>query len=262
MIYKQNSKIAVCVILVFSLFKPLSSGIAQGFFPDATFSKPLPASSSGKIKFRQDWMYKFSEGKMSPLGIKTGFDRYDSTGLKIEEANYDLRGNPLLELTYSYDEWGRETQCIGIKENKNFYRKWSYDFIDSSKTLIKKVYNNSSNYEKWIYSFDLAGNIVEEINYNSAGELVYQYKIIYTKFNKPAELIELNGNGTMYEKWIYLYDKKLQNIEVMQFNASEEVYKKYFNKFDDFGNQIEILTVDKDEKKLEKTIFVYQFFKQ
>ena len=252
---------AVFGFLLFSLFTPLSFGLAQGYFPDATLSKPISPSKSGKVKFREDWLYKFSNGKMTPLGIKVGYDRFDSTGLKVEEANYDMKGNPLLEVTYSYDEWGREAQCLGYKESKNFYRKWSYNFIDSSRTLEKTVYNNPANHEKWIYRFDASGNIVEEVNYNTAGELSYRYKIKYTSFNKPAELVEYSGNGAMYEKWIYLYNKKYQNIEVMQFNASEELYKKYINQFDDNGNQKEVMSVDKNGTELERTISVYQFYK-
>ncbi len=260
MTHKARLNFLMPLLLMVLLFQAISTGQAQGFFPDATFSKPLLPTPSGKIKFREDWLYKFTNGKMTPLGIKIGYDRYDSLGMKVEEANYDLKGNPLLEVTYTYDEWGREAQCLGYRESKIFYRKWAYDFIDSSKCLEKRVFNNASK-EKWIYRFDAAGNIVEEINYNANGELNYRYVIKYTTFNKPAEIVELSGNGTLYEKWIYLYNKRNQNIEVMQFDAGEELFKKYLNTFDEFGNQKEIMTVDKNGIELERTVSLYQFFK-
>ena len=243
------------------VMKPFTIGFAQGYFPESSLVKPIAVSKSGRIKFREDWVYKSEHGTLSPLGIKIGYDRFDSIGQKVEEANYDLNGNALLEVTYSYDEWGREIQCLGLKDRNSFYRKWEYSFVDSIKCLEKRVYRNKSNKQRWLYRFDNFGNIVEETNYTPEGDFNYKYIIKYTKFNKPAELTEYSGSGTMYEKWIYLYNKQNQNIEVMQFDASGNLFRKYINKFDEYGNQKEVITLDSEEKELERTVSIYQYFK-
>ena len=258
---ERISKVLIITFVANLLLLPISGGIAQGYFPDATLTKPVPPSRSGKIKFREDWVYRFGDGKLSPLGVKIGYDRFDTLGLKIEEANYDAKGNPTLEVTYSYDEWGREAQCLGLRNQKNFYRKWAYEFIDSSKSLIKSVYNNTISKEKSIYRFDAKGNIIEEVSYDQNGDLLYRYVILYTNFNKPAELIEYSGNGTVYERWVYKYNSSNQNSEVLQFNSSNELFRKYKNLYDEFGNQKEVLTEDTSGNLIERTISVYQFFK-
>ncbi len=253
------------IFLFFLVFlclqRPASISLAQGYFPDVTLAKPTQVQKAARIKFREDWLYRIENGRMSPQGLKIGYDRFDSLGRKVEEANYDLTGKPLLEVTYSYDEWGREIQCLGLKEKQNFYRKWEYTFNDSTKCLVKKVYNNPTNKQKWVYQFDSMGNIIEEKSYNADGEFNYRFAISYTNFGKPAELTEFSGNGTMYEKWIYLYNKQFQNTEVMQFDAGGELFKKFVNKFDGFGNMIEVYTLDKYNKEIERTVSVYQFFK-
>jgi hypothetical protein len=257
----SRQKVILLVVVFVYMQWPASISNAQGYFPDVTLAKPIQVPKSARIKFREDWLYRFENGKMSPQGLLIGYDRFDSLGRKIEEANYDLSGKALLEVTYTYDEWGREIQCLGLKEKENFYRKWEYSFNDSLKCLIKTVYNNPFNKQRWVYHFDSVGNIFEEESFNANGEFNYRYKITYTKFGKPAELIEYSGNGTMYEKWIYLYNQRNQNIEVMQFDANGELFKKFQNKFDNLGNMKEVYTLDKYDKELERTISVYQFFK-
>jgi hypothetical protein len=242
------------------ILEPVTIGFAQGYFPDATLSKPLELSKFGKIRVREDWVYIIENGKMSPKGFKVGYDKFDSLGRKIEEANYDFKGAATLEVTYSYDEWGREIQCLGLKERSNYYRKWEYEFIDSSKCLEKRIYNNPRSKERWLYKFDSKGNIIEETNYTASGDFNYKYAIKYTASNKPAQLIEYSGNGAVYEKWVYFYNKQNQNIEVMQFNSNGELYKKYLNKFDERGNMKEVYTLDKDEKELQRTVCIYHYF--
>ncbi len=253
------TKVSLLSIPLLFLTCPISNGFPQGYFPDATLAKPIELSQSGKVKFREDWLYSYENGKMSPKGFKIAYDRFDSLGQKIEEANYDLNGKTLLEATYSYDEWGREIQCVGIRNQRNFYHRWHYSFNDSSKTLEKFLTNN--NKQRWIYRFDSFGNIREEINFDEDGSVNYTYKINYTKFGKPAELTEYSGTGTMYEKWIYLYNDKFQNIEVMQFDSEGELIKKYLNKYDSMGNRKEVITLDNLDKELERTVSVYQFYK-
>ncbi len=234
--------------------------MAIGYYPDETFSKSLEFPKSGKIKFREDWVYKLYNGKIASTGVKIGYERYDMQGQKLEEANYTREGLPLLEITYTYDEYGREAQCLGLKQNRSFFNKWEYSFDDRNKTLEKHIFKGTSNKEKTIYRFNDLGNVVEEINYDASGDINYHYIISYTSFNKPAELIELDGNGEAYEKWLYIYNSEKQNIEVQQFDASMQLYKKYLNVFDKSGFQKEVLTFDKDGNELEKTISVYQYY--
>lgn len=232
---------------------------AIGCIPDETFSKSVTIPKAGKIKFREDWVYKYENGNFSPAGVKKGYERFNQFGLKIEEANYDLSGNPMAEISYTYDEFGREAQCIGARGTTTFFSKWCYDFNDSAHVLIKTAFNASSK-EKYIFHFNESGNIDEEINYDKNGELNYHYKIRYTSFNKPAVLIEYGASGELYEKWEYLYNAENQNIEVREFNSTAELYKKYLNTFDKDGIQKEIITLDKDGNRLEKLVSVYQFY--
>ncbi len=231
-----------------------------GCIPDESFSKSMKLPTAGKIKFREDYAYKINHGKIDPSGVKIGYERYDKLGQKLEEASYSSEGKSLLEITYTYDEWGREAQCLGLKENINFFNKWVYHFNEDTKTLEKAIYNRGASLEKTIYRFDSVGNIVDEISYSKTGELNYHYQISYTPFNKPAILIELAGNGEVYEKWTYTYNAQHQNIEVLQFNAASELYRKYINSFDTNGIQKEVLTTDKDGNALEKIVSIYQFY--
>ena len=104
--HKRNSKILVFSFLTLSILNPISSGLAQGYIPDVTLTKPAEISKSGKIKFREDWVYKYDQGNMTPLGVKIAYDRFDSLGLKIEEANYDMMGNSLLQQCYQRNRSG------------------------------------------------------------------------------------------------------------------------------------------------------------
>jgi uncharacterized protein YkuJ len=236
------------------------SGFAFGCFPDETFSKSAKIAQSGKIKFREDYVYPLNQGNVVSSGIKIGYERFDKLGQKLEEVSFSRDGKALLEVTYTYDEWGREAQCLGLKGNKSFFSKWEYQFNDSNKTLEKAVYNSSTNQEKTIYYFDSVGNIVEEINYSKEGDLIYHYLIVYTEFNKPLEITELSGNGVVYEKWKYFYDKNNQNIEIHQYNGSDELFKKYLNTYDVNGLQKEALSLDRNGNPIEKIVSVYQYF--
>lgn len=250
------TKITFGIISILIQVQPL---FAIGVFPDETLfksSEPLP---SGKIKFREDWVYHYNDGNAG-VRQKSGYERYDDFGLKIEEAKFNAEGKAILEATFTYDEYARETQAIGYENNVSFFKKWTYTFDDSKKVLTKTLFNNSVNHEKWIYKFDSAGNICEKINFNKDGELNFKYAISYTDFNKTKELIEFDANGELYEKWIYIYSEKKQNIEVIHYNSSNEVLHTYLNKYDENGLLLEVQTYDGENKLIEKTISIYQYY--
>ncbi len=256
LLFKQNYKFfLIALLLEIPLFVS-----AIGYFPDESFSKSIETPVSGKVKFREDWVYKLYNGKVASAGVKIGYESYDKQGQKIEEANFTKDGMPLLEVTYTYDDWGREAQCLGSKLATNFFTKWEYSFDEKSRTLVKKIYKSTSDKERTIYIFNEKGNISEEINFDKEGGINYHYKITYTSFNKPLELVEMDGNGDTYQKWVYEYNENRQNVEVKQFDATLDLYKKYKNIFDANGTQKEVHTFDKEGNEVEKTISVYQYY--
>ena len=148
---------------------------AQSYYPIVGLSLSAQVIKASKIKFREDYVYNYTDGKLSVLGNKIKFERFDTLGQKVEEVKFDEKGNSIFEVTYTYDNYGRELQCIGHKNKDMFYRRWDYSFNEATKSLEKTVYNNVFNLEKWIYRFDSLGNIVEETSYNADGEFNYRY---------------------------------------------------------------------------------------
>lgn len=233
---------------------------AVGYFPETSLAQALEFPQNGKIKFREDWIYKIENNKVVSVGIQSGYEKYNSAGYKLEEAAYDHDGKVLLEATYTYDEWGREAQCLGFKDNKSFFNKWEYSFNEYDKVLEKKLYNCTNNNKKSIYHLDASGNVIKEINFDEEGTLNYRYEIKYTNFNRIAELIEYGANGELFEKWEFTYNAKHQNTEVIQYDSNQMLYKKYVIRFDEDGNLKEIMIYDKEGNAIEKRVSIYQYF--
>lgn len=250
------TKIIVGISSILLQVQPL---FAIGVFPDETLFKSSEPFPTGKIKFREDWVYHYTNGKAG-IRQKSGYERYDDFGLKVEEAKFNSDGKVVLEATYTYDEYAREIQAIGTENNVSFFKKWTYNFDDNKKILTKTLFNNSVNHEMWIYKFDSAGNICEKVNFNKDGELNFKYAISYTDFNKTKELIEYDTNGKPYEKWLYIYSDKKLNTEVIHYNSSNEVLHRYINKYDENGLLQEVQTYDGENKLIEKTLSIYQYY--
>ena len=258
----MKKKSFLLVILITSLgilFIP-NQVYSQINLPECTLTKPLDIEQSGKIKFREAWLYKVKDGMMSPQGIKIGYERFDLMGRKVEQAKYDESGKTLFEVTYTFDNWGRELQCVGLMNEENFFRKWQYISLDSLNLLEKHVYHISTNKQKWLYYFDDKGNVKEEVNYNADGEFNYRYRIIYNNFGKISELSEYNGDSSLYEKWVYVYNNKNQNIGIMQFESNGEMFRKYIKKYNENGVISEVYALDPEDHELQRVVYLYQYF--
>lgn len=57
------TKVSLLSIPLLFLTCPISNGFPQGYFPDATLAKPIELTQSGKIKFREDWLYSYEMAK-------------------------------------------------------------------------------------------------------------------------------------------------------------------------------------------------------
>jgi len=107
-------RIAVISLLVFSMlipFSPFSS--AQIYNEDYSKSQRLSLYKGNKVWMVYGWTFKYRNGVQEKKGRKTSFERFDRSGNRTEEINYDTKGNPNYSCQFLYDEIGNEIKKMG-----------------------------------------------------------------------------------------------------------------------------------------------------
>ena len=110
----------------------------------------------------------------------------------------------------------------------------NYKLTDKFGELVKDRIIN-----KDVYKFNLRGDVVEMIGYNSDGSLMG--KILH-KYDSQGNMIESTGyysDGSLMEKYLYKYDSQGNMIEEARYNSDGSLDYKYLYKYDSQGNNIE-----------------------
>lgn len=99
------------------------------------------------------------------------------------------------------------------------------------------LYNSTGEVDyKIIYKYDNNMNQIEEIKYNSFGQLENQFKRFYNSKNKVIESQSFNSSRNLIFKSLYKYNNNSYTVKYYEGNNLN--YKSY-SKFDNEGNEVE-----------------------
>ena len=148
-----------------------------------------------------------------------------------------------------YREWELDRNLYGDVDSVTIT---NYKFTDKFGELVKDRIIN-----KDVYKFNLRGDVVEMIGYNSDGSLMG--KILH-KYDSQGNMIEeasYNGDGSLREKSLYKYDSQGNKIEEARYNGDGSLDYKYLYKYDSQGNKIECISYYDDGSLCEKILYKY-----
>ena len=253
---KTIPKIVFAVLLLL----PFSLSIAQIYNDDYSKLQKFNLYKDNKVWMVYGWTFFYPKGVQEKKGKKTSFERFDRNGNRSEEVYYDAKGNSSYTCEYLYDDNGNEIKKMGGTGDDIVYDKWIYAFADNGRTAERKSEFKKGKDAKWTFAYDDKKNITEEIYYDGSGTMSYKWDFDYDTKQNVTEKQELDSYGNVYQKWVYKYDDKGNNIEMNHYVSNNQLYKTYQMRYDKKGNVKSKFTLDKDDKIIELTIYVYQYY--
>ena len=248
------------ILFVTLLLIPFSFSIAQIYNDDYSKLQKFNLYKDNKVWMVYGWSFFYPKGVQEKKGKKISFERFDRNGNRSEEVYYDVKGNSNYTCEYLYDENGNEIKKMGGSGDDVVYDKWVYTFSDNGRKGERKSEFKKGKNSKWIYAFDDKQNKTDEIYYDVSGNMSYKWEFTYDTKQNVTEKKELDSYGNVYQKWLYKYDDKENNIEIYHYVSNNQLYRIYQMRHDKKGNVKSKFTFDKDEKVLELTVYVYQFY--
>ena len=237
---------------------PFSS--AQIYNDDFSKLQKQNIFKGNKVWMVYGWTFLYPKGKQEKKGKKTSFERFDREGNRTEEVYYDAKGNASYACQFLYDEKGQEVKRMGGAGEEVVYEKWNYTALDNGKKLEKRSEYKKSKDEKWIYNFDSQNNIVSGFYYDVSGSLTSKWEFVYDTHQNLTEKTELDAYSNVYQKWTYEYDEKGNNTDMRHYISNDQLDRIYQMRYDKKGNMKSKFTVDKNEKMIDLTVYVYQFY--
>ena len=256
----MKKRIAILIVIAFLLvpLSPYSS--AQIYNNDFSKEQKLNLFKGNKVWMVYGWTFSYPKGVQEKKGKKTSFERFDRNGNRTEELYYDTKGNTMFTCEFLYDEKGNEIKKMGAELDEVIYEKWKYTMMDNGNKIEKSSEYKKNKDQKWIYTLDDRTNIAEEVYYDVSGTISYKMQYIYDAKENLIEKREYDPYGNVYRKWIYKYDDKGNNIEMYHYVSNNQLYRIYQMRYDKKGNMKSKFTFDKDEKIIDLTVYVYQFY--
>ncbi len=124
-------------------------------------------------------------------------DEYDAQGRVLVDYDYDVRwdGEHLKRVTeYTYDSNGNETEVVRYGVTK------TEEKASSPSSRIVKTYDSANHLTRSVtykrddsvsatteYSYDPAGNLILEVNYDGNGKVTYRKQSEWKEFRRPSE---------------------------------------------------------------------------
>lgn len=163
--------------------------------------------------------------------------KYGMKGNKIEEDYYDLNNNFLGKQIYKYDDNGK--MISDSDEDTYLYSK-----DDNGINQVQRVQNNGY---KTTFKYDINGNLLATINYDTDGNLSEQSTSAYDKYGNKIEDDSYNvRSAIIYEKDIFKYDIKRNKVQWIKYNQGGDIGGQGYYKYDNKGNEVEFKWYNSD----------------
>ena len=253
---KQTAKIVLMFLL--PLLFVLST--AQIYNEDYSKTQKSNLYKENKVWMVYGWSFIYPKGVQEKKGKKTSFERFDRSGNRSEEIYYDKKANPSYSCQFLYDENGNEVKKMGNSGDEVIYEKWIYTSSDNGQKVERKSEYKKSKNQKWVSIIDAEKNKMEEFYYDVNGAIAYKLQFSYDGNQLVTEKKEIDPYGNIYQKWVYKYDDKGNNVELHHYVSNNQLYRIYQMRYDKKGNMKSKFEFDKDEKVIQLTVFVYQFY--
>lgn len=154
---------------------------------------------------------------------------------------------------YIYDLNGYLLEINSYDSERSFKEKVIYQY-DSNRKVAEEAHYDSDGILLWKYIYDLWGNPIEEIAYDSDGN-IYQKESFKNKYNSKGKLIysEFEINDILHRIFIYKYDSIGNEYRCIIYNSEKElICDRNYTEFDYKNNWIKYTEKFKD--RLEITI--------
>jgi YD repeat-containing protein len=135
-------------------------------------------------------------------------------------------GKPLTykESTETFDKYGKTTSLVEYARDGSVTHKETAVY-DNNQNLIEETYftaKSSKNYKK-TYRYSVIKDkmpLVEEVEYNAAGNIVKKTAYTYNASGKKASETVTDANGNLVSKSLFLYNAKNQKTHKQTFNRA------------------------------------------
>lgn len=252
-------KRAISIFVIFLILPLTPSSLAQIYNSDFSHQQKQSIFRNNKVWMVYSWTYRYMNGVQEKKGNKTSFERFDHNGNRVEEHNYDFSGNTVFSCEFSYDDKGNEIKKMGAEADEVIYEKWKYSNMNDNRIEKRSEYRKAKE-QKWILSMDEKQNVLEEMYYDATGTLSYKIEYVYDKNEKLTNKIQYDPYDNIYRKWDYKYDDRGNNTEMNIYTSGNQLFRSYRMHYDKKGNMKSKFTLDKDDKVIELSIYVYQFY--
>jgi hypothetical protein len=172
---------------------------------------------------------------------------YNADGNVDETLFYSNGERPSFRQKHLYNDQGQiaEIATYWIEEGAHeLTRRYCYDYIatDSCITKICSIYNSDGELEeKEAYTYDNDDNMIGYEEYGCDNIIYSQYRYTYDIAGNLAEQCEYDGDGTLFGQstYSYVYDSEGNAIEQAVNINDGEYYGKSCFRYDSTGNRIE-----------------------
>lgn len=150
--------------------------------------------------------------------------KYDARGFLIEEALYDLNGNP------------RSDDKLGFFENKRISKK-NYRYDDRGNKIEESSYKIDRMHSEVRYDYDSVGNMVEAC-YRHGSKVRFRYDVLGNLLEKSYFSSMKDVKPSSVEK--YKYDAFGNCIESKSTSGKRPESLDWQKKYDEYGNLTEV----------------------
>jgi hypothetical protein len=212
------------------------------------------------VKSVSGYTFHYVNNGLSKNGYKSTVEVFDASGNRLQELEYNKKGESIAEYIYTFDQNGKETQNIGLVNTQPQYNYWEYTFNDTTKTL-RKAHADKRNKEYWLIQYDEQGRKIKETYFTHTGyqdwESVYTYDAVH---NRLIEKNRFDSYGNLYSRVSYEYDENGNNTNQTFFDSQKTIFRQFKMVYDQKNNISTKIEMDGNGKSVSMTVYTYEFF--
>jgi len=181
--------------------------------------------------------------------------KFDENGNKIEENNFNSKGQLHYKLIYKYNEKGNLFESSSFP-NKYGKSKQTYHYNTKGKLTKINYYRNEEFFVADNYQYDDKGNLIKYSSWVIDPPKL-QWQTNYT-YNQEGNVIKTDDDN-----WVttYEYDDKGNKIVEKQINKHDNGVYKSIYRYDKDENLIEKIEENSRKGERQRSFFKYEFDK-
>lgn len=225
----------------------------QGFITEINSTNPNSKKEFTEKKYTYDSKMNLTSYKLNESGKKVAKEyEYNKLGQRIEENNFDVKGNLSAKYKFTYDSDGNKIKSIKYKgdgsleqtrqyiyENGNLTKEKVFDNLDKQTFEYDYMYDDKNNLLKETFKSVKSNALtivsIETSTYNESGKRISFSKITDGKkvtqtyeYDSNGMLLKYNNGNTDYN-YTYVYDKynNWTTMQMTYLSSSKKIYVIY-----------------------------------